>query len=311
MASPGGPAMIAGARQLMPGAHRFLSRQYRQVSAYATQARAVLALRAGRRPPGKCLVLQGAPYEPGLFSAFATVLGLLEYHERWAHCYSGVVVDFGTSGLYYERSAEPNWWAYYFEPIGSLPGRDADRAIVTGEQHFYFATRVERRMSRRRAFDLIRRHVRPLPFLREQMESVVREQFEGGFVVGVHYRGTDKFWDAPRVPFTSVGDAVSKAMLSAGSMPCKVYVATDEQGFLDYMRERFPGRVVCLEMHRSVDGTPIDVIQGDNWSKGRDAVLDCLLLSRCDVLVRTASNLGLCAGFFNPTMPVILLNRER
>ena len=77
------------------------------------------------------------------------------------------------------------------------------------------------------------------------------------------------------------------------------------------MRERFPGRVVCLEMHRSVDGTPIDVIQGDNWNKGRDAVLDCLLLSRCDVLVRTASNLSLCAGFFNPRLPVVLLNRER
>ena len=64
-------------------------------------------------------------------------------------------------------------------------------------------------------------------------------------------------------------------------------------------------------MHRSVDGTPIDVIQGDNWNKGRDAVLDCLLLSRCDVLVRTASNLGLCAAFFNPRLPVVLLNRER
>lgn len=295
----------------MPGPHRFLSRQYRQISAYAMQARAVLALRAGRRSPGQCLVLHEAPYEPGLFSAFATVLGLLEYHERWAHCYSGVVVDFGTSGLYYERPAGPNWWAYYFEPIGSLPGRDADRAVVTGDQHFYFATRVERRMSRKRAFELIRRHVRLLPFLREQVDSLVRDKFEGCFVVGVHYRGTDKFLDAPRVPYSTAAEAVSNAMLPAGRVPSKVYVATDEQGFLDYMRERFPDRVVCLAMHRSVDGTPIDVIQGDNWNKGRDAVLDCLLLSRCDVLVRTASNLSLCAGFFNPRLPVVLLNRER
>lgn len=303
--------MTADAQKIMHGAHRLLGTHYRRIHSYATQARAVLDLRAGRRAPGKCLVLRGAPYEPGLFSAFATVLGLLEYHERWARCYSGVVVDFGTRGLYYERSVGQNWWAYYFEPIGRLPDREAERAIVTGGQHFYFATRVERRMSRKRAFELISRYVRPLPFLLEQVEALVRDRFGGGFVVGVHYRGTDKVRDAPRVPYAGVADAVARAMLPAGTKPCMVYVATDEQAFVEYMHGRFPGKVVCLDMRRSVDGTPIDVLQGDNWAKGRDAVLDCLALSRCNVLVRTASNLSLCAGFFNPRLPVVLLNRER
>jgi hypothetical protein len=64
-------------------------------------------------------------------------------------------------------------------------------------------------------------------------------------------------------------------------------------------------------MHRSLDGRPIDVVQGDNRAKGEDAVMDCLLLSRCQYLVRTASNLSLCSTLFSPDMPVMLLNRER
>ena len=57
-------------------------------------------------------------------------------------------------------------------------------------------------------------------------------------------------------------------------------------------------------MFRSVDGRPIDVVNSDgNYQKGLDAVLDCVLLSRTDYLIRTASNLSLCATLFNARVP--------
>ena len=45
------------------------------------------------------------------------------------------------------------------------------------------------------------------------------------------------------------------------------------------------------------------------FQKGEDAVLDCLLLSRCQVLIRTASNLSQCSALINPDVPEIALNR--
>ena len=133
---------------------------------------------------------------------------------------------------------------------------------------------------------------------------------QGARIIGVHYRGTDKRQDAPRVPYEAVASAViAQAAREGGDW--KLFAASDEQAFVDFMRERFGARVACLDMRRSTDGSPIDVVQGDNRRKGADAVLDCLLLSRCDALLRTASNLGLCASFFNPRVLVVELSRER
>ena len=166
-------------------------------------------------------------------------------------------------------------------------------------------------MSRERGFTLIDRYIRPRAHIRERVDSYVRTNFDSAFVIGIHYRGTDKFEDAPRVPYEQVRAAVLDAINAAAPARYKLFVATDEQAFLEYMLDLFPGRLLYLDMYRSVDSAPIDVVQGDNHRKGEDAVMDCLLLSRCDHLVRTASNLSLCSTLFNPDIPVVLLNHER
>ena len=61
---------------------------------------------------------------------------------------------------------------------------------------------------------------------------------------------------------------------------------------------------------RSVDGGAIHSRpeMGDNYIKGKEALINCLLLSRCNVLIRTASFLSAWSSFFNPKFPVIMLN---
>ncbi len=125
----------------------------------------------------------------------------------------------------------------------------------------------------------------------------------------MHYRGTDKFVDARRVPYGEMEREVRSRLRPDGES--RIFVATDEAAFVTYMRERFPGLVAARDMFRSLDGSPIDIINDDtNHRKGLDAVVDCLLLSRTHTLVRTASNLGLFATLFNPRLPVTLLNPE-
>jgi len=40
---------------------------------------------------------------------------------------------------------------------------------------------------------------------------------------------------------------------------------------------------------------------------GEASIIDCILLSQTNVLIRTASNLSECSRYFNPELPVIIV----
>jgi hypothetical protein len=239
------------------------------------------------------------------------VIGMLDHYQRWRHLYAGIRLDF-QHGLYRDAAVGPDWWQYYFEPLDAGGEHGAPARVVSPHYHDLCANRVERGMSRATAAALIDRYVVVRPRIRSLVDDYVREHWSTHFVVGVHYRGTDKAEDAPRVPYAQVEATVRETMKRSGAARCRVFLATDEQAFVDYMRSRFPDELRYRAMFRSRDGRPTDVFNADsNHKKGEDALVDCLLLSRTHHLVRTASNLSLCSTLFNPRLPETLLNRER
>jgi hypothetical protein len=56
---------------------------------------------------------------------------------------------------------------------------------------------------------------------------------------------------------------------------------------------------------RSIHGSP----EADKYDINRDAIVNCLLLSRCNALLKTASILSGWSKLFNPRLPVVMLNR--
>jgi hypothetical protein len=257
------------------------------------------------------LVLNSAPYTPGLFSEFAAVLGMLHHYERSPWRYAGLKVDFGRQGLYFDASAGENWWQYYFERLEIGSDRGARPRVVVAREQAGFAAWTERKMAKETASELIARHIRVKRGILDAVESYVRQHFAGFHVVGVHYRGTDKGEEAPRVPFQAVDAAVRDAIRGFDADRVRLFLATDEQPFLEFMSQRYPRALLYREMFRSSNGEPIHERNESNYRKGEDAVIDCLLLSRSDHLIRTASNLSLFATFLNPRLPALALNRER
>lgn len=276
------------------------------IVASVARASRLRAIAAGLRPREVAVVNSGGGrFASGLFSEFASVLGFLDHYDRRRDEYAGVAVEF-RDGLYLDPAVGPNWWNYYFRPIaigGAAPIRPIGHAY-----HDLCARRVEAGMSRDRAAELIAKFIAPSAPVEEQIGDFISSHWSSD-VIGVHYRGTDKSVDAPRIAYDDVAAVVQQQLAPDSG---KVFVATDEQGFVDYMAQRFPGRVLCRPMFRSRDGQPIDIVNSDgNYQKGLDAVVDCLLLSKTRALIRTASNLSLCATFFNPGLPNVLLNPER
>lgn len=245
----------------------------------------------------------------GLFTEFLAAIGALAQHEQWPSLYAGLRIDYGDQGLYYDRSVGLNWWEYYFEPIDIGSSELAVVTTIDPHQHDLLTYRAAA-MPRATAHGLISRYVRLRPHIHDTLDDYAAAHFQCAFVIGVHYRGTDKHEEAPAVSYEDVSAAIRNVASGAGEDRYLVFVATDEQAFLDYMMERFPGRLLYRPIFRSTDGRPIDVTNDDaNCKKGADAVIDCLLLSRTHRLIRTASNLSLCSAFFNPDVPDLLLNR--
>lgn len=245
----------------------------------------------------------------GFYAQFTVILGLLEHFENFGDVIAGVRVDFENRGLYYDAAFGSNSWEYYFETVDI--GRDSDaakRKIDIGQQ-YRFAARGEH-MPRAKAFELITRHIHVKPHIHKIVDTFVSEHFEDFYLIGIHYRGTDKWKEAPRVPYEDLLDAVRNAIGALQTDHYRLFVASDEQAFVDYLATSFPDKVLCWETHRSVDGSPIDFIMGNNYKKGEDVIIDCLLLSRCRFLIRTSSSLSLCSTYFNPELPVILLNQR-
>ena len=306
---PGPPAVRRSLSQAR-AAWRDAAARVRMITASVTRTARLQAAAASLRPREHAVLQAGGGRNAsGLFSEVASVLGFLDHFEQWRGAYDGVTIDF-SRGLYLDPAVGPDWWRYYFEPVAignsSTPATPVDQAF-----HDLCANRVERHISRERGAALIARYITVAPRVRAIADAFAHQHWAGTSVIGVHYRGTDKSVDAPRVDYHEVEQHVRRRFREAGP-GCKVFVATDEQDFIEFMRESFHGSLTCQEMFRSKDGRAIDVVNPEgNYLKGLHAVVDCLLLSRTHTLVRTASNLSLIASFMNVDVPVVMLNQER
>lgn len=242
----------------------------------------------------------------GMFSCFTMVLGSLENYEKGV--YKGVWINFGTEGLYYEPTHGPNWWEYYFKPIklGKMKGtlhhstwQEAHRMARIGAE----------KLSRKRAHALIQKYIQVDKAIQAEVDQIVKTQFANTYVIGIHYRGTDKVTsgEALETNYETVMAAIDQHIAEKNLTHFKLFIATDEEPFIDYISYRYPGKVCFQPAHRSSDELPVHLQAVEPYQVGREALIDTLLLSRTSYLIRTASNLSLCSTFFNPNLPVKLL----
>jgi hypothetical protein len=89
-------------------------------------------------------------------------------------------------------------------------------------------------------------------------------------------------------------------------------VSSDEESFVDFIEKEFRDRLAVVyhdDHERSTSQIAVHRSKsGDPFRKGEEAVVNCLLLSKCSALIKTASFLSGWSKLFNPDLPVQLLN---
>lgn len=249
-----------------------------------------------------------SPLGEGLFNVLKMTLGSLKMFEEHPEKVKGLKIDFGTDGLYYDANYGENWWEYYFEPVelGSSVGSKVVNVTEIGSGIPYY---LEKHTSIERVNELLSKYVKVKePILRKVQE--LKNTYFHSYMIGVHYRGTDKNSEVRRVKYETVLKAIKNHVQSSHLKDFCLFIATDEQQFIDFMKKQFPNQIIYYEeAFRSwVGGEAIHLSKKYNpYKKGEDAMIDCLLLSQCDFLIRTTSNLSLCSTYFNPSLKVLLL----
>lgn len=270
--------------------------------------------------------------QQGLFSEFFAVLGALRYAEQ--HRAAGVRVEF-TSALYRDPARDANWWGYFFAPLMWLgpPRPDAPETRCTGWTRFgphawndSWTSQIIPGNSARQPYPigspqecheaarLTARHIRPRPALLARLDALwAAHTAPDDFVVGLHYRGTDKVNCYPyRSPdYEIYAQQLDRVLARHQPRTWRVCVATDETEFAAWAVARYGDRVFmqpavprlsAQDPAARRDGTHKN-LSLPGLRKGESAVLDCLLLSRCHHLIKNRSSLSDISLAFNATLP--------
>lgn len=246
-------------------------------------------------------------YYLGMFSVFCYVAGVLYEYEQ--HEYAGIKVDFENHGLYHDTLYGSNWWNYYCEPL-HISAKKKNVIYQDFDIHEYsdFAFFAELKLSRQDINKLIKKYIHVKQSILKKVDDFQENNFHSLFTLAVHYRGTDKSSESPRITYENVVETVNSFLNTKNIQDFKIFVASDEQAFIHFMLKTYPGQIIMSDAVRSTSGVPIHLTNNEsNYLIGEQALIDCLLLSRANCLIRTSSNLSLWSTYFNESMPVIEL----
>jgi hypothetical protein len=134
--------------------------------------------------------------------------------------------------------------------------------------------------------------------------------FQNKKVLGVHYRGTDKKSEAELISYETVLKNIN-FYLKKFPETSSIFLSSDDLNFINYIKKNILIYPVIFnnDSFRSSNDLPIHTTKNNLYEINKDAVINCLLLSKCNTLMKTASILSDWSKLFNPNISLILLSK--
>ena len=234
----------------------------------------------------------------GLFANYmAVVHALLMYELKYI---KGLDVQFGSNGMY--GHDEKNWWDFYFQPIrlGKFDGINCSKYSWSNLAQ---AGRINERI---KLNEIIKKYIKLQPHIQKKIDNFFEKYMHGKKIMGIHYRGTDKNNDV-KVPSYDIFLNTVKENISGYNC---IYVATDDANFLTVMKKEFGDMIIALDCTRSSDNIAIHLSKHkDRHEIGTAAIMDCYLLAKTHLLIKSTSNVSRVTLYINPSLPVIELSK--
>lgn len=246
-------------------------------------------------------------WDAGFFSTFLGVLNNLDWCEKnnlTPTVYWNGSCNFSCRG----EDGLANGWENYFEPVSNCTYRPGDLIHSNyfkpdGTYAFYMGQNDMK--SRRSANALITKYIKVKPSIMEGVNLFYDTYMRGKKTIGLHLRGTDKPSEVAEVPFERfIHEAVKHA-----DKKTQFFIASEDLNLFDRAKSilKRKYRILSQDCIRITD--PSWVCIKERVPVGEEVLVDAILLSRCDLLIHTASNVSTAALFFNPNLPSIMLSK--
>jgi hypothetical protein len=218
--------------------------------------------------------LGGANDHVGFFAQMVWCLYIYQHCER-----RGLIPDIRLTGeVYLDPVRGPNWLYYYFNnpsPVGSdktaKPIRYTKKITEWEDMGQPFGTDVNINAAAR----TFQKFICPKPHVVKKVDDFWKGLDANDAVVGIHFRGTDKSTEAPRVSWNHYLEVLERYLRSRPDIRA-VFVASDEKAFIDFMARSVKDRPVYWrdDHYRSSDGRPVHTQVGKvgGYEKGEDAL---------------------------------------
>ena len=279
----------------------------------------------------------------GFFAEFLWVLNHLDWCEKTNQI---PVVYWDSRFAYYSKdgyNGSFNCWEYYFEPVSSLiyqPDDNIERRTfyINFSTIWWYAQYIQNmhllapeeqssivgvplpykldmdmaypvkghlyaHQFRRYVKSLIDKYVALKPNVQEKIDMFYRSMMEGHKVVGLHLRGSFIWNEVNTVPLEVLCEEANKN----ADENTIFYVATDQYPLLDSAKKFLNGKVIYYDCYRQTRTTSPSESQQWPPIMGEDVLVETVLLSLCDHLVHTISNVSTAALYFNPELPHTML----
>jgi len=268
----------------------------------------------------------------GIGAMVLITMNLVRYCERMNYY---PLLDFrdGCQSPFYDSSQSADLWTQFFKPISSLTIGDIEELLRTGsiiEDNIY-------RLSPAKALVIAEQDQESIysyPFgiwrakdlgsidawyalqrakgretlamyfgFKKEIAQKAADFFEsnrGTFNLGIHIRGTDLHYAPPVAP-AEYFEHIDKTIINHPES--KIFIATDQLQYIEVMEKRYGSRLFYFNCFRSDNNQAIfDRPEIGPQTKGEEALIDVLLLSKCDYLIKGSSNLSEMAIYLNPNL---------
>jgi len=244
----------------------------------------------------------------------------------------------------YKDSLEENGWPLFFEPIQLKQDYEFHNPIKKvnsystwyHEFHDNACPRPFLFPERYKAYRLwghkvLKKYIKVKEHIQNEVDVFFNNHLKGYAIIGVHVRycaAHGREVPGGRVPeLQEYFEQVDKIISNLDRSKIKIYVASDSHYAVDRFKERYKDLVVYLEeAFRDAYRSDPHLIDEDyyywkshpeefhakkpGYKGGKEALIDCLLLSKCTYLIHTVSNLATFAIFFNPSLKTFVLPKS-
>jgi hypothetical protein len=156
--------------------------------------------------------------------------------------------------------------------------------------------------------NLMNKHLIVQPHILHKIDNFVNEYFKNKKVLGLHIRGTDIFYDntRPKLSFEYYKHKIN-LYLERGNFE-KIFVCSDQTHTIDKLKKiygdmliTYPSLTYPREGHQKTMHTPSN-IKNEKYIRGEDILIESILLSQTDFLLRTFSNVTAFSILYNTTL---------